>query len=70
MKVFVSDWRAGDGVSGYCAVMECKSVQEERPSCVTSGGQSVGRAAGAEAGFLVDLAIANQEETSVQVRQL
>ena len=28
--------------SGYVAAIECRSVQVERPSCSTSGGQSAG----------------------------
>lgn len=42
MKVLVSDWSCGEGDSGYCAVIEWSSVQELRPSCSTSGGQSEG----------------------------
>lgn len=33
------------GVTGYEAVIECSSVQDERPSSSTSGGQSDGGAA-------------------------
>lgn len=68
MKVLVSACLAGEGFSGYCAVMEWSSVQEERPSCATSGGQSVGSAGR----FLVvvPLVMAKSEDTSVQVRHL
>jgi hypothetical protein len=62
-------------------VMECSSVQEERPRASTSGGQSEGIACVDEAGVaadwtadFVDLGLlpvmANHEATSVQVRHL
>lgn len=38
----VSACNCGDGCEGYCAVIECSKVQEARPSCSTSGGQSEG----------------------------
>lgn len=62
--------------------MVCRSVQVERPSCSTSGGQSEGRereevaAAGGVLGETLSLepgaerAMAIHEETEVQVRHL
>lgn len=71
MKVRVSAWRVGEGLSGYCAVMECRSVHEERPRFSTSGGQSAGMTSDAAVwDFEVPLVMANQEATSVHVRQL
>ena len=49
------------------AVIECRRVQELRPRAVTSGGQSERGFGGA---LVVDLVMANQEDTSVQVRHL
>lgn len=46
--------------------MEWRSVQEERPRAETSGGQS----RGGLVDFEVVLDMANQEDTSVQVRHL
>lgn len=65
----VSAWRAGGASLGYVAVMECSSVQEERPRAATSGGQSVG-SAGGPASFLVFLPIAKRADISLQVRHL
>lgn len=42
MNDVASSCSACDGVSGYCAVIECSSVHDDRPSCSTSGGQSTG----------------------------
>lgn len=42
INCFVSFCRSGVGRTGYVAVIECSSVQEARPSCSTSGGQSAG----------------------------
>lgn len=73
----VSDCSAGVGLRGYVAVMEWRSVQEERPRASTSGGQSAGREvvvdAGATAAAVVGFflpAKAKREATSLQVRQL
>jgi hypothetical protein len=71
MKVRVSDCRVRSGLSGYCAVMEWSSVQEERPRASTSGGQSEGSAGGAVVLDLgAPLVMASQEDTLVHVRQL
>jgi hypothetical protein len=35
-----------DGVTGYCAAMECRSIQDARPSWSTSGGQPDGGSKG------------------------
>jgi len=71
------------GCVGYVAVMECRSVHEERPRASTSGGQSEGRdgttvdvggAVVVSMALAVDLGLlpvmANHEATSVQVRHL
>ena len=49
------------------AVIECRRVQELRPRAVTSGGQLEGGFRGA---LVVDLDMANHEDTSVQERHL
>lgn len=49
------------------AVIECRRVQELRPRAVTSGGQSERGFGGA---LVLDLDMANQEDTSVQERHL
>jgi hypothetical protein len=78
-KDLVSDWSCGDGFVGYAPVIECRSVQEERPRASTSGGQSAGRegavcvvvgvAAGVRfLGILPDMA--KREATSLQARHL
>lgn len=53
--------------SGYVAAIECNSVQVERPSCSTSGGQSSGIlfAAGVTAATAVVPAREDVEEASV-----
>lgn len=42
MKVRRSACSRAEGSAGYVAAIECSSVQVERPSCSTSGGQSRG----------------------------
>jgi hypothetical protein len=42
MNCVTLDCSAGVGCVGYCAAMEWRRVQDERPSCSTSGGQSLG----------------------------
>ena len=39
-------WCSVLAFSGYVAAIECRSVQVERPSCSTSGGQSEGSSLG------------------------
>jgi hypothetical protein len=46
MKLLTSFCSTGVGCSGYVAAIECSNVQELRPSCTTSGGQSAGAAVG------------------------
>jgi hypothetical protein len=55
----------GLGFSGYIAVIECKSVQLDRPSSSTSGGQSF-----AGAVVLIFLVEDVKSESDVQVRHL
>ena len=86
MKDLVFCWCCGVGCSGYVAVIVWRSVQVDRPSSSTSGGQSDGRVEGvvsavAAAGMedvvgevvlaLLDVFIMeSQSEVEVQVRQL
>ena len=56
-KDFVSDWRAGEGVTGYVAVMEWSRVQLERPRASTSGGQSLSDVGGATTAAAVGLEV-------------
>ena len=68
------DWVSRGAAAGYVAAILCRSVQVERPSSSTSGGQSgVGEAIGAGAlAFLPaeDFIIAIQAADEVQVRHL
>ena len=77
----VSAWSWGDGLIGYVAVIEWRSVHDERPSASTSGGQSAG-SVGVVSAVAVAVAVgcarflgslpdmANREATSLQVRHL
>lgn len=67
MNCCTCDCSAGVGDSGYEAVREWRSVQEERPSCSMSGGQSLGKAAGFDD---IDLETEEKSEKDVQDRQL
>jgi hypothetical protein len=60
----------GVGESGYVAAMEWRSVQLERPSSTTSGGQSVGGGLGAV--FFLEAwdMRAEKADRSLQARQL
>ena len=68
------DWVSGGAAGGYVAAMLCRSVQVERPSSSTSGGQSEGgeaTGAGALVFFPVeDFIMAIQAADEVQVRHL
>jgi hypothetical protein len=66
MNVAVSPCSSADGATGYCAVIECSSVQELRPSAAESGGQS----RGILRFVLVAPPMAKSELTSLQVRHL
>jgi hypothetical protein len=60
-----------EGEEGYEAVMECRSVQEELPSCSTSGGQSFGGRRGVwEVEVERDFVTEEKSEKEVQERQL
>ena len=50
--------------------MLCSRVQEERPSCATSGGQSLGRAGGSVVRFLDLPPRAKRADMSLHVRHL
>lgn len=65
----------GEGLLGYEALREWRSVQVERPSCSTSGGQSVGSGEVVVPGAVVvallrDLDAPVKEAKELQERQL
>lgn len=74
MNCFTWLCSVGVGVTGYEAVIEWRSVQEDRPSCSTSGGQSDGGPAAARtlagAPFAIFLLCDAQSEKEVHDRQL
>lgn len=69
MKDLTSACSLADGFAGYCAVMECSSVQDARPSCSTSGGQSGGGPVGRER-VLEDFPKDEKSAKVVQARHL
>lgn len=60
----------GVGDTGYVAVMEWRRVQEERPSCSTSGGQSVGGAELTAIALVIPFLCEVKSASELHVRQL